>query len=373
MMPKAEDGLPPGTWAATSCLPEFGGRMVAGRLSMQVDRVRFECSAGTVEWPLAGLQVTLGGHNGHHLFLSRPGVPDAVLSTADLTLLQHPALAGYSALRAQAEKARRQAGSHRRPLLALAVVALLLLGGLVALVAQKDRVVHGIARRIPVEWERQFGEALHAQLARERTFVTNHPAFEAQVRVVTNALLPALRAPGLEFRFHVVQDTNLNAFAIPGGHVYIHTGLLGAVGRPEELAGVLAHEIAHVTQRHGLRKMMESAGLWLAVSSLFGDVQGLAGAVVDGSQFLLTQKYSRDFEREADDVGWDTLVAANVNPRGMIDFFQTLRREEAASAAGQAAAGLSLVSTHPATAERLERLEAKWRRLPRREGWRDLQ
>lgn len=346
--------------------------MVAGRLLVHADRVRFECAQGAVEWPLAEVQIALGGHNGHHVFLSRAGAPDAVLSTTEVRLLQHPAFAGYGALRAQAEKARRQSESYRRPVIALAIVAMLLLGGLGVLILQKNRVVHAIARKIPAEWERQFGQTLHEQLGREWKFVTNHAGFQAQVAVVTNALLPALRQPGPEFRFYIVEDTNLNAFAIPGGHVYIHTGLLAAVRRPEELAGVLAHEMAHVTQRHGLRKMMESAGLWLTVSTFFGDMQGLAGAVVEGSRFLLTQKYSRDFEREADDVGWDILVAAKVNPRGLIDFFEALRRQEQSSAAGQAAASLSLLATHPATAERMERLEAKWRQLPRQDGWTEL-
>src|SRR5206468_5365206 len=112
---------------------------------------------------------------------------------------------------------------------------------------------------------------------------------------------------------------------VPGGQVFIFSGLLDSVKRPEELAGVLAHEIAHVTRRHSLRNIISSAGLWLTLSALFGDTKGLTSILTDGSQFLLNQKFSRDFEREADDTGWDYLVAANVDPRGMIDFFATIK------------------------------------------------
>jgi predicted Zn-dependent protease len=355
--------------SGTACLPEWGGGMVAGRLGIRGGEVRFECGRGVVSWPLADVELKLGGHNDHHLFLHRRGVPHALLSTADLALLEHPALAGYAGLRASAERARRQAGSYRRPMMALGLLLLLALGGVVVVVAQKDRLVGAVVGRIPLEWERELGRTLQQQMARDRTLVTASPEQAGMLGVVTNALLPVIRGTGMEFQFYIVEDTNVNAFAIPGGHVFIHTGLLGAVRRPEELAGVLAHEIAHVTRRHGLRKLLESAGVGVLVSAVLGDAAGLSGAVVEGSRFLLTQKYSRDFEREADDVGWGYLVAAGIDPRGLIEFFGTLQRVEAGATG---AAGVSLLSTHPATAERMERLEAKWRELPQRGTFRPL-
>jgi len=373
-MSAAAPSTPPkDSFSAMSCLPEFGDAMVAGKMTLTGEVLRFECDRGSIEWPLAEIELSLGGHNDQHLFLVRRGSPKATLSTSDLALLDHPAFAGHSAVRAQASRTRRQAGRIPRPLIAAGIILLALLAGLVALVVQKDRVIHSLAKKIPMEWEREFGKTIYDQLAKDHKILTNHVAFAAQVRAVTNALLPVIARDGLDYHFYIIEDTNLNAFAVPGGHVFIHTALLSAVKRPEELAGVLAHEIAHVTQRHGFRKLLDTAGLWFAVSAVFGDVEGITAVLVEGSQFLLNQKFSRDFEREADDVGWEYLVAANVNPRGMIDFFATLKKEQEKSPAGQMAEEYNLISTHPATAERMERLEAKWKKLGRRDGFKTLQ
>jgi predicted Zn-dependent protease len=104
---------------------------------------------------------------------------------------------------------------------------------------------------------------------------------------------------------------------------------------------------------------------------LFGDTSGLAAVLADGSQLLLRQRYSRDFEREADDVAWQYLLKANIDPRGMIRFFDRLKKEE--QKYPQLRGSLQLLNTHPATAERMERLEEKWKKLDRKDGFRKLQ
>src|SRR6185436_4717724 len=112
------------------------------------------------------------------------------------------------------------------------------------------------------------------------------------------------------------------------------------------------------------RNMFESAGLALIIQSLFGDASGLIAVASGGSEFLLRQKFSRDTEREADDVGWNYLLAANIDPRGMISFFAKMQKEMEKNPAAAAADGhLNLMSTHPATPERIARLEAKWKAL----------
>lgn len=109
-------------------------------------------------------------------------------------------------------------------------------------------------------------------------FIQN-PSLQQQLDQVTARLLPVVERQELKFRLHIASDTNINAFALPGGYVVVNSGLLAAVKQPEELAGVLAHELAHVTRRHGLRNLIQSAGLMILAQAVFG--QWGAGRRVD--------------------------------------------------------------------------------------------
>src|SRR5690606_32430743 len=124
---------------------------------------------------------------------------------------------------------------------------------------------------------------------------------------------------------------------------------ISAAETPEEVAGVVAHEIAHVTEQHSMRQIISSTGLFLIIQAFLGDASGLLGALADNSYFLLNQKFSRDHEREADEKGMELLIAANIDPQGMISFFETLEEEHA-----DMPSALNMISTHPATKERIK-------------------
>ncbi len=153
------------------------------------------------------------------------------------------------------------------------------------------------------------------------------------------------------------------------GHIVFHTGLLLFAESAEEVAGVLAHEAAHVTLQHGLRQLISSVGIYALVQAFLGNAEGLLAVIADNGAFLLTQKYSRDYERDADDKGWFYLVNANISPRGMIGFFSSLL-EEQEKGTGKDIPGventLNFLSTHPTTKERIEHLQEKWKKLDRR-------
>jgi predicted Zn-dependent protease len=351
------------SYRATVFHPSLGGRNPIGCLRVKADGVWFEAEEIKLNFALATLQLRAGGHNGEQLFLEGPDQPGWLVTSSDRSVLDDLALVATAGLREQIAAARKQRVSSAK-LYLVAAVAVGVLAGLVVLVlGQRSRLAEAAVRRIPVEWEVQFGESVFATV-RQRSRLIEEPRWTAEVAAATGRLLAGITNAPYEFRFHVVEEPTLNAFALPGGHVVIHTGLLQAVRRPEELAGVLAHEMAHVTRRHSLRKLVETAGLSLLVRALVGDPSGLLGALTDSSELLFRQKFSRDFEREADDTGWDYLVAARIDPRGMIEFFRKLRDQQSQSAAGAVAEGrLSFLSTHPATAERIARLEARWRQL----------
>jgi predicted Zn-dependent protease len=153
-----------------------------------------------------------------------------------------------------------------------------------------------------------------------------------------------------QYDVHIAQDDTPNAFALPGGIIVVHTGLIAATKSAEELAGVLAHEVQHVERRHSLRRIIKDMGL----RGLWAFVTGDLGSSVAGQAALeLTSlSFSRDDEREADERGFDALVRAGIDPAGMPAFFQTL---------GQIAGGPvpAFLSTHPPSEDRDQALRAR--------------
>ncbi len=359
-------------YQALALHPTFGNRTVNGRLLVESQSLRFESEAGNFELPLDGLQIRWGGHNKEQLLFSHPEYDAWSVYTSDQRILGNAVLNQNPRQREQIEAIAKQ--KKHWPLSAIvSAVALIVLIGLAGLViARKTALVHFLANQAPVAWEVRLGGSIFAQIQSNGKLVDDARLAEQLQRAV-EPLLRGISGMGYTLQFHILQDTNVNAFAIPGGHVIVHSGLLNAVDKPEELAGVLAHEIAHVTQKHGFRKVIDSAGLYLLIQSVFGDVSGLLALIADSSEFLLKQKYSRDFEREADDVGWTYLIGANIDPRGMTDFFKKLRVQDDISPSRQIDGGLNLLSTHPTTDERIQRLEAKWEKMDRKSGFLEFQ
>jgi beta-barrel assembly-enhancing protease len=175
------------------------------------------------------------------------------------------------------------------------------------------------------------------------------------------------------FRFFVVDDNRINAFAMPGGYIGIHTGLILASDNESELAGVLAHEVSHVTQRHIARSIYDSqrtsimsmaamlaAVLLGAATDMPGDA--LAG-VISASQAAALQRqinYTRAHEHEADRVGIEVLAAAGFDPNAMGSFFEKLSRRY-----GVAQQNIpEMLQTHPVTANRIAEARDRARRLP---------
>jgi predicted Zn-dependent protease len=133
---------------------------------------------------------------------------------------------------------------------------------------------------------------------------------------------------------------------------------------------VLAHELAHVTEKHGFRGQVAAAGPFLVFQVFMRGQSGTPALLGGGSALLVAQSFSQEYEKEADDVGWDYMVKANIDPRGMIDVFRKLQayemKHEGKSILPQA------FESHPDVAKRIARLEAKWKRLPKKSGFTDL-
>jgi predicted Zn-dependent protease len=154
---------------------------------------------------------------------------------------------------------------------------------------------------------------------------------------------------------------------MPGGYVVINSGLLMEVSKPEQVLGVLAHEIAHVTEQHSVRNIMETAGLFLVVQTFFGDMTGLAALVTEGGAQLLQKSFSREFEEDADDVGLQYLADANIDPEGLVELLQILLDEQNKTIFGKAMKQMAWLSTHPTTENRIADLREKITKLSHKE------
>jgi predicted Zn-dependent protease len=169
--------------------------------------------------------------------------------------------------------------------------------------------------------------------------------------------------PNLPWQFRVVDDPVVNAFALPGGYIYVTRGILAHFGSEAELVGVLGHEIGHVTARHSVEQMSQAqlAGIGLGVAMIASETFRQFGGLAQAGMGLLFLKFGRDDEREADDLGLRYLVRSSYDPSEMPKTFRTLDRVSSASGAGRVP---NWLSTHPAPEDRYQRLSQEVAALP---------
>jgi len=170
--------------------------------------------------------------------------------------------------------------------------------------------------------------------------------------------------PDIGYEFQVVNTGEINAFALPGGYIYINRGLINTAGSESEVAGVIGHEIAHVVGRHSTNQMSKQllltglvmgAGIGVgAKSERWGEIIGALGGV---GVALTSMKFSRDHERQADRLGMATMVQSGYDPSGMISMFQRLNTESMK----KGSSAMTFMSTHPLPAERVKNMEAEVR------------
>ncbi len=171
----------------------------------------------------------------------------------------------------------------------------------------------------------------------------------------------------LDYRFTVIDSPDINAFAIPGGHIYIHRGLMAYLGSEAELAAVLGHEVGHVTARHSVRQQSQSTA-WgiLGQAVAIGTGVGAAGDVTNALGTAFVRGYGRDMELEADGFGAQYLARSGYDPQAMIEVVKVLKSQEdfardEAQAKGQEAAPAGyhgLFDTHPDNDTRLRQVVA---------------
>lgn len=324
-------------------------------------RARFEGNAlaissryGFFLVPPERITLRTGGYDGRQWLIDwteRDATYSAMLQSAEaLEAFIQLAPANLARQLGQSRKRQTNAGRHVRTVPTLFALIALLLLGLGLLWANADRLGKWAVSHISTEQEQRLGELAHAQLLPSLKLM-RHGLALAAVESIGKRLAGEFN---FTYHFHVAVDPEINAYALPGGSIVVNTGLLKEAASAAELAGVLAHLISHVEQRHTLRTLMHAQGWRATLGAITGDFSGAGWSNM--AAHLSSLSYSREQENEADKVGLEMLRRAGITPHDMESFLLRMAERHAKLP--------PLLSSHPAGKERLTNLRAAIARQP---------
>jgi predicted Zn-dependent protease len=311
-------------------------------------------SGSTVTLPLRGVSLELGGASGKMVFCRHTAHEGVTMYSEASGFFDALWAAGDDGMRAQLHtmwQKRKRARWGIAGWLGAGVAALALTYYSLAAMAGLATVL------IPYSVDQKIGEFARDQMGPKELGgpVVEAPEAKQAIAKIIEALGAHLALEDATFEVRVVRSELINAFALPGGYITVFTGLIEKSDSYEELAAVLAHEIAHVTLRHGTTRIVESLGVVVVLQVVFGDVGGLAGLAEELFTMAAINGYSRGHESEADREGVRMMHEAGIDPSGAARFFQTLKESQSAN---EITGALSWVSTHPEHGARIEAIEA---------------
>jgi predicted Zn-dependent protease len=208
---------------------------------------------------------------------------------------------------------------------------------------------------VSLDQEWQLGNQMAAQVAQQMQ-LSNDATAKAYLTAVGERIHAATPLANRPFTFDIVNDPNVNAFSIPGGHIYINAGLIAQADKADELAGVVAHEISHVVARHVIKQVETQQEIGAIGAILLGQnpngLQQLLAQVIAGGAMA---RFSRADEKEADDLGLEFMTKAGYDPHGMLDMFQKLLSLEK----GGNSTVTRFFADHPGTQDRINDISGK--------------
>jgi predicted Zn-dependent protease len=213
--------------------------------------------------------------------------------------------------------------------------------------------------QVTKEAEQELGQLLVEVFSQEGGEIKNDTVLQ-KVDSLVNRLCEANGIERSEIKVHVVASEEINAFALPDGHLVVYSGLIDDVKNPAELAGVLAHELAHIQLKHVTQKLIKEVGLSALLTLTTGS--GNATALRELARTISATAFDRSLESEADEVGVRYLQNANVDPLPLADFL--LRMTEKQS---EVFSYFTWVSTHPDSKERAEKIRSLARSKPKKD------
>jgi predicted Zn-dependent protease len=307
----------------------------------------------------AEMSLEMGGASGHMLFL-RNGARTVTIFSDDRRFAEAVRGWGGGAARQAIEGFDRQLAARRRQSMILWGVGIAALAGLVL---TAPALYRGAVRRavtgLPASVDEKLGMVASESLLRSEVVVSDPLVKDAMDKIM--ARLEAA-APKSEFKYrvHVVRAPEVNAFALPGGTILVNTALLERAKDPEQVAGVLAHEMAHVTERHTMERLASSLTLVAGVSLLVGDVSGLLALGVQLSETAAVNTYGRAQENDSDRIAVGTLHRAGLKAAPFADFFRMLEAEGKGDLANLVPEWLQ---THAENQKRVDAITAEASRL----------
>jgi beta-barrel assembly-enhancing protease len=222
----------------------------------------------------------------------------------------------------------------------------------------------GLGGSISLDEEWQLGNQLKAQVEQQVQLVRDPQAL-AYIRMVgerIHAVTPLANRP---FDFEIINDSTVNAFSLPGGHIYINTGLIAQADKVNMLAGVMAHEISHVVARHAIKQVQQQQEISIIGGILLGQnpnaLAQIAAQVLAGGAMA---RFSRADEKQADDMGLDFMTRAGYDPHGMLEMFQKLLALEK----GGSSAVTRFFQDHPGTQDRIDDITSRINKMGRTSG-----
>ena len=304
----------------------------------------------SVSFETHNAHITFGGTANRIAFISHDTQKGVKIHTTDFSMFREPAFAHN----AKAQSVIKGKKNYNRYLVLTGLlIAFFTLAPLYLVFIERNIVSGYIASYVPLSVEESIGDKLfELQFAGSDTIIDD-PDILADLERLTAPLLAVAEESGYDFKVHIMISDMPNAFALPGGNMVILSGLIEQSEGPEELLGVLGHEMAHVTERHSLRQAISDLSGYVLLSILLGGSNDLVLSIGSNARYLLSQHYSRSQEQEADEVGFEYLTKANISPEGLIAFFAKLQEENELIDNKW----IEMLSTHPASERRVENLQ----------------
>lgn len=311
-------------------------------------KIIFEAEGKAVEMPIQGCEITLGGTGNKQAYVTNALKKDVTLQLNQFGIFSDPAFDNVPA----AQKFKKDKNTHNTTLWgSILVAAIICLLPIYMIFIERDYLVSQIVERVPPEYDVKLGNLIvQSTLAGEITDAD----IIADLNTLVAPLVAAAKQEPFEYKFHIVASDVVNAYALPGGNIIINSALIKETKRPEELLGVLAHEMAHVNERHSMKRIMHSVSVRIFFILLGADPNLVIATLADQADFLASRGYSRDSESEADREGFDYMMQAGIDPSGLQGFFEILKEEESAITSNRL---FALASTHPLTDDRIDDLQ----------------